>query len=169
MFQSTHPCGVRHLCGAALKTPKRFNPRTRVGCDFKIYWQSAIFVFQSTHPCGVRRMLICFWRGWRKFQSTHPCGVRQITAWGRALVVPFQSTHPCGVRQSLSKVCCKNQRFNPRTRVGCDLDPIGGYRMDAFQSTHPCGVRPMHICCTYTNTCFNPRTRVGCDKRQPVV
>ena len=34
MFQSTHPRGVRHgRTGVPQQLGKRFNPRTRVGCD----------------------------------------------------------------------------------------------------------------------------------------
>ena len=33
MFQSTHPCGVRHWLHRHNKPKTCFNPRTRVGCD----------------------------------------------------------------------------------------------------------------------------------------
>ena len=34
-------------------------------------------------------------------------------------------------------------RFNPRTRVGCDLfGDVSPHNASPFQSTHPCGVRP---------------------------
>ena len=32
-FQSTHPCGVRTFISEASLSKKRFNPRTRVGCE----------------------------------------------------------------------------------------------------------------------------------------
>ena len=32
----------------------------------------------------------------------------------------FQSTHPCGVRPQGSRYGADVERFNPRTRVGCD-------------------------------------------------
>ena len=55
----------------------------------------------------------------------------------------FQSTHPRGVRQKTEvSIHGSYQRFNPRTRVGCDP-------------------RLCRYFCWVS--CFNPRTRVGCD------
>ena len=78
----------------------------------------------------------------------------------------FQSTHPRGVRPSLGQSSVRpSNRFNPRTRVGCDRSGTrrtGGCSW--FQSTHPRGVRHdlgrglLHL------GGFNPRTRVGCDR-----
>ena len=39
-FQSTHPCGVRRLKNRPVAPQKRFNPRTRVGCDFRYVGES---------------------------------------------------------------------------------------------------------------------------------
>ena len=82
-FQSTHPRGVRRLCGvqihevllfqsthprgvrpgyAAVHLPRGegFNPRTRVGCDLaELAEAQGISKFQSTHPRGVR-LFPCF-------------------------------------------------------------------------------------------------------------
>ena len=33
LFQSTHPCGVRHTMRFVIQSLLSFNPRTRVGCD----------------------------------------------------------------------------------------------------------------------------------------
>ena len=33
-FQSTHPHGVRRTLGSACRTPRSFNPRTHMGCDY---------------------------------------------------------------------------------------------------------------------------------------
>ena len=54
-FQSTHPHGVRRVQKIAMEIVKYFNPRTRMGCDDKIY-NKLLFgsLFQSTHPHGVR-------------------------------------------------------------------------------------------------------------------
>ena len=83
----------------------------------------------------------------------------------------------------------KYQRFNPRTRVGCDLAAVGvsfgamvsihapvwgatyqivlNFSVTAFQSTHPCGVRQdARSKSKACHRCFNPRTRVGCDQRR---
>ena len=104
-------------------------------------------------------------------------------------VMMFQSTHPRGVRQAKAADSLpKRDRFNPRTRVGCDgsvpsavcntsefqsTHPRGVRRCAVFvrtsfrpfQSTHPRGVRP-HVARTPPAgmPCFNPRTRVGCDQ-----
>ena len=57
---------------------------------------------------------------------------------------PFQSTHPRGVRHDdLPVLPPLRPRFNPRTRVGCDLTSI--------------------TCGCLRDGGFNPRTRVGCD------
>ena len=102
MFQSTHPRGVR-LGSKSRLTPSlsSFNPRTRVGCDVHAGFPGLIvFTFQSTHPRGVRRK--------RSAPST----------WPRT----FQSTHPRGVRHRDACLSAANERFNPRTRVGCDVE-----------------------------------------------
>ena len=85
-----------------------------------------------------------------KFQSTHPRGVRRPSGPYPGCDRRFQSTHPRGVRRRWRclPLACRN-RFNPRTRVGCDQRgvrcPQGGW------------------------PCFNPRTRVGCDRgKNPV-
>ena len=98
-----------------------FNPRTRVGCDYR--YPRCLpypFPFQSTHPRGVRPVSACSSRTRanfnprtrmgcdtmalvilmpsRSFQSTHPHGVR---LGGETMLYPnlkFQSTHPHGVR-----------------------------------------------------------------------
>ncbi len=54
-FQSTHPRGVRRNLRCDQATARRFNPRTREGCDLTC--RLFLFhreVFQSTHPRGVR-------------------------------------------------------------------------------------------------------------------
>ena len=123
-FQSTHPRGVRRAAGRQTRHEGiRFNPRTRVGCDY----QPASFrvqaeAFQSTHPRGVRlaidaENLIRFDR-----VSIH------APAWG--------ATDRPELR--LSWFRC----FNPRTRVGCDpYEGKDGRFYWSFQSTHPRGVR----------------------------
>ena len=122
MFQSTHPCGVR-LCQIAKARQSRcFNPRTRVGCDWRISKFSVIGLkmFQSTHPCGVRPATGALQGGIVAFQSTHPCGVRHIPTFEWVFYGRFQSTHPCGVRLGSIIGTCDTRGFNPRTRVGCD-------------------------------------------------
>ena len=59
----------------------------------------------------------------------------------------FQSTHPRGVRHNpRAPALTEEQRFNPRTRVGCDsaiFYSLMGF--NTFQSTHPRGVRQQLI------------------------
>ena len=121
-FQSTHPRGVRPQLGSvdinqlrvSIHAPAwgatrfasnrgfttcSFNPRTRVGCDFRVQYLSAFcYAFQSTHPRGVRHTgpsRHCCKFG---FQSTHPRGVRPFALKAENQKAEFQSTHPRGVR-----------------------------------------------------------------------
>ena len=147
----------------------RFNPRTRVGCDlYNILIALSFFEFQSTHPRGVRH-------------SAHhgACIDKQVsihapawgaTSWARTpscCALLFQSTHPRGVRRRPHGSGLASGGFNPRTRVGCDMDasmPSGPPVM--FQSTHPRGVRRRNGSRRVPDAPrFNPRTRVGCDCR----
>ena len=99
-----------------------FNPRTRVGCDGMTSGSMRPSAwFQSTHPRGVRL---------RHQSRPSPHGRVSIhaPAWGATVAVH--------VAQIIS------QRFNPRTRVGCDNSSPGWCRTPKmFQSTHPRGVR----------------------------
>ena len=103
-----------------IKTFKRFNPRTRVGCD-----NAAVFLdipnlwFQSTHPCGVRRHLVQLATTAYSFNPRTRVGCDKQGFVGLAPGM-FQSTHPCGVRPGKSPCMFAGFCFNPRTRVGCD-------------------------------------------------
>ena len=58
------------------------------------------------------------------FQSTHPRGVRHVIGYQLVMwVIRFQSTHPRGVRLDDPVKVYLKENFNPRTRVGCDLNP----------------------------------------------
>ena len=65
--------------------------------------------------------------------------------------------------RTIAKITLGN-RFNPRTRTGCDqTKSVFQYFPNQFQSTHPHGVRlaaPQRL--TF-GLGFNPRTRTGCD------
>ena len=85
---------------------------------------------------------------------------------------PFQSTHPRGVRlPSGYRQCPGRARFNPRTRVGCDLRPQGGPDVAGGVSIHApawgATRRPKARSCP--GLCFNPRTRVGCDRQDGLI
>ena len=76
-LQSTHPCGVRPGPREHLKLLTCFNPRTRVGCDYRpVVGSYKINQLQSTHPCGVRPEVTNLSTDCFQLQSTHPCGVR---------------------------------------------------------------------------------------------
>ena len=165
LFQSTHPCGVRLAdeppqiitWNVSIHAPvwgATTGYQTYIGQDGK---------FQSTHPCGVRLNKLTAAAPLVKFQSTHPCGVRPNAVPIFAAASVFQSTHPCGVRQRKLRVLRGTRCFNPRTRVGCDLNVANVRYWRKFQSTHPCGVRRTEWSAKRNGQGFNPRTRVGCD------
>ena len=79
-----------------------FNPRTRVGCDFKLPFDVRIIGKVSIHaPAWGATPVVDAYRG-------HDAGVSiHAPAWG--------ATHLA------SELIFLIERFNPRTRVGCDL------------------------------------------------
>ena len=183
-FQSTHPCGVRHM--------ELLSKRLRC-------------LFQSTHPCGVRlegknpssviivsihapvwgatAVLVptinnlCFnprtrvgcdppfgfSKSTAKFQSTHPCGVRLINHNAPKRVRGFNPRTRVGCDCHQMKCGQSCPCFNPRTRVGCDiLERIVSYFTPV--SIHaPVWGATSAVVRLYFGSCFNPRTRVGCD------
>ena len=124
LFQSTHPRGVRLGKTAHSIVPsRRFNPRTRVGCDKR---PLPLTVRQNSF--NPRTRVGCDWNSQRKqnlyhlFQSTHPRGVRlPCVLTVIADFLRFQSTHPRGVRLTDGSTLTENRCL--------------------FQSTHPRGVR----------------------------
>ena len=184
MFQSTHPCGVRHPYEDTAREVWVSIHAPVWGATVKNPLLNTRMVFQSTHPCGVRHdMLDNILYGevsihapvWGATRTAHKMRVEQIVSihapvWGAT------QSH----RDTDSVIC-----FNPRTRVGCDcycyysdnhIDvsihaPVWGatvfycqvMKQYQFQSTHPCGVRRGRQQLFAAQACFNPRTRVGCD------
>ena len=121
LFQSTHPHGVRLKDQARKQKDQSFNPRTRMGCD-ALAFLSCQFILVSIHAPA--------WgaTGWVADNGDIVTVSIHAPAWG-----------------ATRRRWCKeprNQRFNPRTRMGCD----GKQK----QKKHD-------------NSCFNPRTRMGCD------
>ena len=123
-FQSTRPRGVRHE--RVMYDPDSrdcFNPRTREGCDVAFHVVSCFgFLFQSTHPRGVRPKCCkpCFEE--ILFQSTHPQGVRPVkdAIQQRRTAVSIHAPAR-GATSAPSSRKSDVQRFNPRTREGCDV------------------------------------------------
>ncbi len=154
-FQSTHPHGVRryYVTFCQVRT-KCFNPRTRTGCDLRIR-QNCWKLQVSIHAPA---------RGATKRSS------------GGGTALGFQSTHPHGVRLDKKLSFLGVDRFNPRTRTGCDQDrtafihlltvsihaPARGathilaenVAIDRFQSTHPHGVRLISLAWVLRNILF---------------
>ena len=122
--------------------------------------------FQSTHPRGVRPGDTCL-LPLRSVSIHAPTWGATSWAVGLGRGVLFQSTHPHGVRHEIALILLGNQRFNPRTHMGCDRPfcrdaapdvvsihaPTWGAtsmtitkdQMFSFQSTHPRGVRPKSV------------------------
>ena len=120
MFQSTHPCGVRPDQTWHDLLALSFNPRTRVGCD--LTHRLIMFGVTGFNP---RTRVGC--------DLTHKLNINPLrvsihapvwgaTSWPVSVTVTamFQSTHPCGVRHWLHRHNKPKTCFNPRTRVGCD-------------------------------------------------
>ena len=96
-----------------------FNPRTRVGCD------EVDFFIEQSKPVSIHAPV---WGATQDQEVDAQTILVSIHApvWGATVSIT-------AIRPPI--------RFNPRTRVGCD---IGGFlcgRLIGFQSTHPCGVR----------------------------
>ena len=136
-------CDCGCWCGPTASS--RFNPRTRVGCDTATTTKAAPDLDVSIHAPAWGATLSPSLNVTEQFQfqSTHPRGVRRRGESSSLTSCQFQSTHPRGVRRPRQKrYPTRDECFNPRTRVGCDL---------------------IRICIFSTISCFNPRTRVGCD------
>ena len=134
-----------------------FNPRTRVGCD------------RGFETCTCPNTVSIHAPAW---------GATNAFAFRAYNYIWFQSTHPRGVRLLALVSLRPMQRFNPRTRVGCDLAAAfsspcrklvsihapawgathyqrpGKEGQTMFQSTHPRGVRPSTSSATRTTARF---------------
>ena len=102
----------RHTC---------FNPRTRVGCESLLRLVRRGWVVSIHAPVWGAKYTASMSMHAIAFQSTHPCGVRNSTLSPFFARTRFQSTHPCGVRRWGNIACLSDKRFNPRTRVGCEI------------------------------------------------
>ena len=188
MFQSTHPHGVRLRTGQNKTNPRRFNPRTRTGCDLNF-----VLFFHNLFCFNPRTRTGCDYCSFPDCTITSGFNPRTRTGCDLAS------------RRHIVGVNC----FNPRTRTGCDFQGLyrwckiyvsihapargatycktkfishpgfqsthpHGVRLQlpglsrllpVFQSTHPHGVRPPCSRRQTLDCCFNPRTRTGCDQR----
>ena len=100
-----------------------FNPRTRVGCEpisFSFATSSGVSIHAPVWGANKRHdnHWVCC-----AFQSTHPCGVRnpQILKDNKE----FVSIHApvWGAKDAVKESTKEITSFNPRTRVGCEIQP----------------------------------------------
>ena len=167
MFQFTHPGGVRlHYLNYVFST-KRFNSRTREGCDGEdVPPREAIYIV-SIHAPGrgatyadIRAGGVC-----QGFNSRTREGCDARSSDTRARAIKFQFTHPGGVRQVDNPSNSTETCFNSRTREGCDHCAYATSPSSLqFQFTHPGGVRPETLHRNTPMKSFNSRTREGCDR-----
>ena len=124
--------------------PKHFNPRTRTGCDVSIKCHASYFSgFQSTHPHGVRRVLENL-----DFRPLH------ISIHAPARGATWQHRRPT----------INQFDFNPRTRTGCDLVTVVILHFSNISIHAPARGATYIPQRLYTVSLdFNPRTRTGCD------
>ena len=80
------------------------------------------WAFQSTFPRGERRSLSCIFIHDELFQSTFPRGERLRYGSIDGNSIKFQSTFPRGERQNVCRLFLIFCHFNPRSRVGNDVD-----------------------------------------------
>ena len=112
-----------------------FNPRTRVGCD-RDYVSTRVRHLVSIHAPVWGATVIMNPEDWSVIVSIH------APVWGATFGLllktqrrQFQSTHPCGVRLGCLPKNFYRLGFNPRTRVGCDIQ-VGDTIFNADVSIH---------------------------------
>ena len=136
-------------CNCARASP--FQSRTCVGCDLVILYQRDVLPVVSIHApawgatsSSTSPMIFV-----ALFQSTHPRGVRlRDIRISRATSDVSIHAPAWGATKRTRRRDRRRMRFNPRTRVGCDLlIRHGKHCPQGFQSTHPRGVRlPPTVC-----------------------
>ena len=171
MFQSTHPRGVRRRTQRHQRELRRFNPRTRVGCDdTDMYLYGLECRFQSTHPRGVRHAS-CFITLTYTDVSIHAPAWGATSARKDSRLPPSVSIHApaWGATRMWNRRVKEDYVSIHAPAWGATRDYFTTARpWPQFQSTHPRGVRPAgHKDCHRSRDGrrkrFNPRTRVGCD------
>ena len=171
-FQFTHPGGVRlHYNRSRYYYDRRFNSRTREGCDSsKAVNSLGASSFQFTHPGGVRLTGIMRAIRTKQFQFTHPGGVRPEVTIGTGDALTFQFTHPGGVRlfevtKGLSKrLVSIHAPGRGATLHGCPPQGAGQVSIHAPGR----GATGRVLRKRMRPFCFNSRTREGCDPKSYV-
>ena len=125
LFQSTLPRGERHQLPRIAHWSKSFNPRSRVGSDWRRTGS---------------------WSNRMQFQSTLPRGERQIVKGPPAAFGGFNPRSRVGSDHRAKNRAAQERGFNPRSRVGSDLrEFIQRASWRGFQSTLPRGERPQWL------------------------
>ncbi len=132
------------------------------GATFNTSFGEGNSVFQSTRPCGAR--LLWWYRCSAARVSIH-APVWGATAFAsRVATKAAVSIHaPVWGATGLDRAAKSIKSFNPRARVGRDLEDEIERAGHKFQSTRPCGARPAASGEIRALTRFNPRARVGRD------
>ena len=164
-FQSTHPRGVRLYSAYCQSVTRRFNPRTRVGCDNRHSTNKPIKSVSIHAPA---------W-GATIYQATRQCAIVvsiHAPAWGATRNPPhthsisrcFNPRTRVGCDRGLSAPSGYPYCFNPRTRVGCDQVARTQAQDTLCVSIHaPAWGATLGTADDAAYEGFNPRTRVGCD------
>ena len=118
----------------------RFNPRTRVGCEFILGLHFCEHRVSIHAPVWGANVSIWLGVSGMRFNPRTRVGCEHV---GLAVfdAKTFQSTHPCGVRKPVS-VGCRYRRVSIHAPVwGAKNNNVLSCMTYTFQSTHPCGVR----------------------------
>ncbi len=120
-----------------------FDPRARMGRDLTSRRPLATpSRFRSTRPHGARRDLRVADKRSEMFRSTRPHGARHIFHSLVWRLPGFRSTRPHGARPAAKYGSGATPCFDPRARMGRDLDRDGeGRKGHGFRSTRPHGAR----------------------------
>ena len=166
VFQSTHPRGVRRALRYRATWCKRFNPRTREGCDDsaggpKVRQQC--FNPRTREGCDVDQR-----RADRKastFQSTHPRGVRHKckASFSAVSLVSIHAPARGATLNSQLKLVTSNVSIHAPAR-GATAIPERGYGTCCVSIHAPArGATLLPPPLNLLTGGFNPRTREGCD------
>ena len=99
-FQSTHPHGVRRLCGVRYTNARDVSIHAPArGATITFCLSAITCLFQSTHPHGVRRADL------QALKAGDPVSIH----------APARGATKKQTRRLTRRYC-----FNPRTRTGCD-------------------------------------------------
>ena len=145
---------------------RRFNSRTREGCDVSTLWERAVYRTVSIHAPGRGATwsiatTLTLWH-----VSIHAPG-RGATQGGRRQpthLPRFNSRTREGCDAYAQVLAPRSRRFNSRTREGCDAAPTTpAFHYTRFNSRTREGCDTSFLSSMVCGTGFNSRTREGCD------